>query len=71
MIEKSNRYSYKINECGESHCEIIRFLVELGLDVNQPDAFGESPLHIVSMDNEQVETVSTLLELGANVTTGS
>ena len=71
MIGKSSEYSYKMTQPGELHCERIRYLVELGFDVNQTDAFGQSPLHTVARDNVQVDTVLTLLELGAKVTTVS
>jgi ankyrin repeat protein len=43
-------------------------LGELGLDVNQADNYGDTPLHLAVM-NERVHSVNFLLSLGAEVDT--
>jgi ankyrin repeat protein len=41
-------------------------LGELGLDVNSPDSYGDTPLHFAVLNN-RIHSVNFLLSLGAEV----
>lgn len=56
------------------NCELVRFLIEAGADVNAPDEDGETPLHRAMSMRNNYETAKILIENGAdlaNVAVGS
>ena len=46
---------------------MLKTLVGLGADINQPDAHGETAL-LIAVKHDQIETVKELLSLGAKPT---
>lgn len=45
---------------------LLRIFLNLGVDVNQADAFGQTPLHLASMQNDQ-EFVNELLDCSTGI----
>lgn len=51
--------------CVEGYVESVKIMIEMGADVNSPNAYGETPLAICSFI-EQKEIVAILLKAGAD-----
>lgn len=51
--------------CVEGYVESVKIMIEMGVDVNSPNAYGETPLAICSFI-EQKEIVEILLKAGAD-----
>lgn len=49
------------------HCDLIRFLVDAGADVNAPDEDGETPLHRAMTRKHNYDTARLLIESGADL----
>ena len=47
--------------------ELIRWLIEQGLDVNIQDKFGDTPLHYILYTAKKFEVAQYLVEHGADV----
>lgn len=53
---------------GNTHLDMVRFLVEAGCNVNQPDSRGDYPLLLASeSNNAALDVVSLLLGAGADI----
>lgn len=61
--------SYKRNIFGQDGIseEFARWLLEYGTDINQPDAFGYTPLHHQAMNRKGAGQVELYLRLGADI----
>mmetsp|Transcript_324 Transcript_324/g.817 ORF Transcript_324/g.817 Transcript_324/m.817 type:complete len:236 (-) Transcript_324:33-740(-) len=75
LIESGANLSYAEKEDGltglhysalNGHCEIVKFLIEKGCDVNCTDDYDRTPMHWAAY-NGQVEAGKILLEAGAHV----
>lgn len=66
VVDRENKNSLLHKACEEGNDLLIRFLLNAGLNINQPNTFHESPLYIACL-HQREETIDLLLDSGANV----
>lgn len=54
----------------ESHLDMVKYMIDMGADVNGVDTYGFAPLHIASRKSS-VDIVKTLLDAGAECTSSN
>lgn len=68
-IRSSSDYSLLHVAVARGHADVVRLLIDAGIDVNEADEGGCTPLHAACGVVDRADLVSMLLEAGADPTT--